>query len=433
MLLVAALLGAGFFWREQYVDLLPSAIAASVGVLIAFALRLIESYKEPSAATAIAVAATLSGLMQWVDPVYVDAAALSLVVGLAFGGWLSGDVREGFASMPLASAAYTAILVAANFMGAKALNNEPGGLTGTLFGLAAAIAALVALISNRSEKAGAAKLKATPGFIAIVVLLILGYVVGGRLVEDQNAWIIFDGAVLAAVIVHWLVRPDIRDDSFSVLLSCVIWIGSATLAFSYLRGYGMAIAAAGAVLALLTLGNFRALLTTGPLIGLTFYRVLRESNLDAVRALDIGQHYAVIGVAFGIVAALLPAEWAHRRNSSGARSAMGRLLWAFALGAAPVAMSVVLGAKGIVGFVAGLGFAAMVEALRNRSSVLPIVFTGGLASVVCVAYPWLETLLDLTREDKQVAFYWIGGATLALALLIALVSKPDVAPEVEVS
>jgi hypothetical protein len=94
-------------------------------------------------------------------------------------------------------------------------------------------------------------------------------------------------------------------------------------------------------------------------------------------------------------------------------------------------MAVVLGAKGIVGFVAGLGFAAFIDGLRGGSSILPIALTGGLGALVAVSYSWFTKLLDLTREEKQIAFYWIAGVALGLGALVALVSKPEtVEPEV---
>jgi hypothetical protein len=327
--------------------------------------------------------------------------------------------------MPTAVAMFSAVIISADYMGQKALANDTGATTGTMFGLAGAIAALIALVANRSEKKGAETLVSVPRFIAIAILLILGFVVGYRLVASQAAWMIFVGSVIAATVLHWTIRPDGKDDSLAFLVGSVIWIGIATLSFSYLQGYGMAIASAAAVLTLLILGNPRALLAAGPLVGLTFYRVLRESHLDAVRALDIGQHYAVIGVAFGVVVALLPSEWLERRTTETTASLVGRCLWALTLGLIPVAMSVVLGAKGIVGFIAGLGFAGLVEGVRNRSGTIPIVMAGSLSALIVVAYGWLAKLLDLTRDEKQIAFFWIAGVATVLSLLIAISSRPD--------
>ncbi len=432
-ILVIALLAGGFLWQNDYLNLLPAAVACAAGIAICIGLRALESVRDGSSAAALGIAAGISGVLQWVDPLYLGVVQFGLIAGLAFGAWLTGDLHVNRLSLPVATSGFATVIIAADFLGGIALENEVGSLAGTLFGLAAGIAALIGLVSNRSEKKGAQFLDALPGFLSVLILLILGFVVGNRVVESNEAWLIFDGAVLAAAITHWVIRPDGRYDSFAVLLSAVVWIGIATLAFSYYRGFGMSIAALGAVLTLITLGNVRALLAVGPLIGLVFYRVLRESHVDAVRALDIGQHYAVIGLAFGMVAALLPGEWIVRRARPGLGTSLGRLLWSVALGVLPVAMAVVLGAKGMVGFVAGLGMAGFVDAMRGSVTPLPLLFIGGSASIVVVAYDWLAKLLDMTRESKQIAFYWIAGCALVIGLLIAIVSKPDPEPEAQLS
>jgi hypothetical protein len=433
LVLIILVLIAGFKWKDDYANLLPAAASFAGMVALSFVFRVIDGMRGFSPAAALGFAAALAGVVQWLDPSYAETVQLAAIAGLAFGAWTAGDLSKGRISLPMATAGFAGVIVAADYMGQQALQNEPGGLTGTMLGLAAAIAALVALLAGKSEKSSGGGMGFMPGMIAVAILLVLGYVVGGRLVESREAWMIFDGAVLAAAILHWVIRPEGKDDSLAFLIGSIIWIGIATLSFSYLKGYGMAIGAAGAVLTLLTLGNSRALLTAGPLVGLVFYRVLRESHPDANRALDIGQHYAVVGLAFGVVAALLPTEWISRRSGESTTGAVGRLLWSITLALVPVGMAVVLGAKGIVGFVAGLGFAGLIEGLRNGSSLLPIVFAGGLAAIVGVSYGWLSNLLDMTRDVKQTAFFWIAGTAIVLGVLIALVSKPDTDPKVELN
>lgn len=425
IILILISLGAGIYWREGYQNLLPAAASFAGAVALAVVLRILEGVRTPSPAAALGFAAAVGGFITWLDPSYRDTVQLAAIAGLAMGAWMTGGFKDREIPLPAAVAGFSMVVLAADFMGNRAMQNEPGSTTGTMFALAAAIAAFVALLSTRSSKEDSSRLGALSSVVAVAILLVLGYVVGGRLVESQEAWMIFDGAVLSALVLHWVIRPDGKDDSFAFLIGAVIWIGIATLSFSFYKGYGMAIAAAGAVLTLLMLGNTRALLSTGPLIGLTFYRVLRESHPDAVRALDIGQHYAVIGVAFGAATALLPAEWMTRRSSDSMTSVAGRLLWCFVLGLIPVAMAVVLGAKGMVGFVAGLGFAALIEGLRGGLNLMPILFAGALSAIVAVSYGWLTNLLDLTRESKQTAFYWMAGVALVVGVLIALVSKPD--------
>lgn len=425
LLLILVALAPGIWFRSGFESLLPAAIAFSLGVALSWALRFVEGIRDTSSATALGVSTALAGFANWLDPSFITVAQMSLIAGLGFGAWVSGDFRNGRVSLPVAVSVFASVILAADFMGGKALENEVGMATGTMFGLAGALAALIALVANRSEKKGSAKLVATPALIAVAILLILGFVVGNRLVENREAWVIFLASVIAATLLHLTIKPEGGDDSFAFLVASVAWVGIATLSFSYLKGYGMAIASVGAVTTMMILGNTRALLATGPLVGLTFYRVLRENHIDAVRALDIGQHYAVIGVVMGAVIALLPAEWLLKRSRESTASMVGRALWALTLGLVPVAMAVVLGAKGIVGFVAGLGFAGLIQGLRGHASLIPVVMTGALSAVVVVGYDWMAKLLDLTRDEKQIAFFWMAGVTLVLGMLIAIASKPD--------
>lgn len=422
-------LAAGYFWRNDYNNLLPGAVAFAIGVLCVTITGLVEGSRVGSGTAAAGLAAGLSGLAHWADPTYLPAVQLGLVAGVALGAWCTAGMSASRFSLPLGTALFTGAFVAGDFMGFKALANEPGGNFGTMLGLAIAIAGLVGFLAGRSEKRTDGSLAFIPGWLAVALLLAFGYVVGGRYLEGSNAWMIFDGAVLTGAILNWVIRPTGKDDSLAFLVSAVIWIGLATLAFSYQKGFGMAIGLAGAMAVFLVLGNTRAMLSAGPLLGLVFYRVLREAFPEATRALDIGQHYAVIGVAFGLVIALLPVDWVRTRQSLSATTLTGRIVWALILALLPAALAVVLGAKGMVGFVAGLGFAALVDGIRGGSSLVTLVLASGLAAVTTLSYGWLANLLDMTRETKQVAFYWIAGVGIALAVVLSLFSKSDSQPE----
>lgn len=419
----------GYFWRSDYPNLLPAAIAFAVGVAWSMAATFAEGMRAANGAAAAGLAAAAAGFAQWVDPSYLSAVQLGLVAGMALGAWSSAGIKTF--SLPLSTALFTATFVAGDFMGAKALSNEPGSHFGSMAGLAVGIAGLVALLPARAEKRADGSLPFLPGWLAVVLLLAFGYVVGGRFLEGTTAWMIFDGAVIAAAILHWVIRPEGKDDTLSFLIATVIWIGIATLAFSYEKGFGMAIAMIGAAATFLLLGNSRALLSTGPLLGLVFYRVLREAFPETSRALDIGQHYAVIGLAFGLVLSLLPVDWVNRRSGTNALSITGRLVWAVILALACPALAVVLGAKGMVGMVAGLGFAALVDGLRGGTGLITMVVGVALAAMTTLSYGWLTNLLDLTRESKQTAFFWIGGVGVVLAIVLSLFSKPEPAVEIE--
>jgi len=427
--LAVAALAAGYFWRNDYNNLLPAAVAFAISVVWVTLTGFVEGFRAGSGTAAAGLAAGLSGLAHWTSAPYLPAVQLGLIAGVSLGAWCTAGMTGNRFSLPLGTALFTAAFIATDFMGAKALENEPGSYFGSMLGLAIAIAGIVGFLTGRSEKRADGALGFVPGWLAVALLLAFGYVVGGRYLEGSNAWMIFDGAVLTGAILHWVIRPAGKDDSLAFLISAVIWIGVATLAFSYQKGFGMAIGLAGAMAVFLVLGNARAMLSAGPLLGLVFYRVLREAFPEATRALDIGQHYAVIGVAFGLVIALLPIDWVRVRQSMSASPLLGRIVWSIILALLPAALAVVLGAKGMVGFVAGLGFAALVDGIRGGSSLLTLVLASGLAAVTTISYGWLANLLDMTRDTKQVAFYWIAGVGIALAVVLSLFSKTDSQPE----
>lgn len=432
-LLALLALVAGYLYRNDYVNVLPSAIAFAVGVVAVAVCRVVEDYRSGSGAAAAGIAAGLAAFCHWADPSYLVAVRLGLIVGLALGAWCVNGFSEGRFSLPLSTALFAAAFVAGDFMGSKALDSEPGAHFGSGIGLAIAISGLIGILTSLKDKRRDGSLSFLSGWLAIFLLLVFGYVVGGRYLESKEAWIIFDGAVVAGAILHWTIRPQGKDDSLAFLIAAVIWIGIATLAFSYLKGFGMTIALCGAVASLLVLGNTRALLSAGPLLGLVFYRVLREAYPETTRALDIGQHYAVIGLAFGLVLALLPADWVRPRATSSVKFEIARAVWGITLALLPVGLAVVLGAKGMVGFVAGLGFAALIDGIRASRTPLTLVLAAGLASLTTLAYGWLTNLLDMTREDKQTAFYWIGGVGLFLAIAIAVLSKVEAEPDPQLS
>jgi hypothetical protein len=254
--------------------LLPAAVAFALSVGICFVLRIAEGYRLSHTATAAGIAAGLSGITAWLDPSYREAAMMASIVGFAFGAWTCSDfslVKKN--SLPLITAALVALCFAADFMGAKAMETTPAGMTGTLFGLATAVSSMLGMLVSRPKSD---RSLGVGGYLGVGILLILGYVVGSRLVESREAWMIFDGAVLVGLVLNTLIRPDGANDSFSFLIGTVIWIAIATLAFSFFKGFGIAIAAVGAGASLLMLENGRALQSAGPLIGLAFYRCLEN-------------------------------------------------------------------------------------------------------------------------------------------------------------
>jgi hypothetical protein len=174
----------------------------------------------------------------------------------------------------------------------------------------------------------------------------------------------------------------------------------------------------------LLFGNWRALLSMGPILGLVIYRVLRDASPDSSRALDLGQHYGVTGIAVGTAMPVLFADWFERKGDLiPVRSAIANLLWAFILVCLPVLAIVVLGAKGASGIVVGLGFSGFLLAYRKfaGSPAVAVIVAAGAANAVAV--DWIGDAMDLTRQEKLHSFGWWTLAMVIAALGILAVSN----------
>jgi len=240
--------------------------------------------------------------------------------------------------------------------------------------------------------------------------------------------------MILALAVHWLIDDD-KPDAVRPLLAAILWIGLGTLAFGLERGYGMALGLMGGVTTLLILGNVRALLSLGPLAGLVMYRAFREVHVDATRALDIGQHYALIGMALGALTPMMPVEWLRARISlTGLRMPLASMLWIILLGFIPAIVGLILGPKGVVGFVAGLGFASLLASVQGRSladegetaagqSMMHSLGLGiGLAAATTLAFQFLGDNTMLSRDEKVSLLVPLTICIIVLSLLLALVS-----------
>ena len=122
----------------------------------------------------------------------------------------------------------------------------------------------------------------------------------------------------------------------------------------------------------MVLGEKRGLITCGPLFGLVLYRLFREAHVDASRALDLGQHYALMGFAIGAVLPALPERWWATKPSNAILQGVGGLLWTAVWAGAPFLAALLLGPKGVVGFVAGVGFCTLFSVTGPAPSLLPL-------------------------------------------------------------
>lgn len=410
----ALLLLAAYVWRGWNSDAVHVAIGLLAGAVGSMVSRWFPSNSRVVAS--IALAGAIEGMVLWTPPEWQLLAQIGAIAGAALAAWVM-DVR----SKPVPSCAVFTIalaaVVAADLLGAKASDAEGFKISGTLLAMIAGAAGVLAQLATlRGSK---------PVYQQAIAVLLLGagaFIVGWRYLQDQNTWMLVLAGMVLALVVNWLM-DDEGQDALRPLLSTILWIGLATLGFSLEKGYGMALGLFGGVATLLLLGNIRALLTIGPLAGLVMYRVFREVHVDATRALDIGQHYALIGLTLGALAPLMPVEWLRSRGElTGLRIPSSSVLWVLLLGLIPVAVAMVLGPKGVVGFVAGLGFASLLEAVRLGPSLQSLSLGLGLSAATTFAFQFLGDNTTLTREEKSAVLVPLSIAVGVLVVVLALVS-----------
>jgi len=427
MLMGAALLfallavGAGFIWNEPLRDLLPTSygFAAGIGVVLLAALLAgrLGQPREPLAMP-IALGAFGAGIWTLVSESVREPYQLGAAAGAGLAGWLLSLGGQGSAAAR--TGLILGLAISADVLGSRGMGGNCDH-AGSILALVAALATLLAVGLPRKPDS-AASMRLIGAAVGIVVLALGGWLLATRHLFLNDIWILFGGSALAAILVAWLVPDEVQEGSVNFILGVILWLGIATLAFGLRKGFGMSICALGGAATLTLIGRTRALLTLGPLAMLAIYRVFRELHTDASRALDIGQHYALVGIAIGIVLPLLATEWTARRRADTSGS-VAAFLWMPCLLAVPFLAGVVLAAKGYVGVLAGLGFASVVDGLKGAVRLNGMALQVGLGFAMAGGYRWLSSKVDLARDDKIAALTWVAVALGVVAIGIALLSK----------
>lgn len=390
---VAALLlrphaeGVGSGWIGIAVGTLASTVAAMV------------SRREGSIAPlALAVATSAA-----VHPLG-ELAQLGTIVGFGVGAWF------GRAPGGESAAVMAAFVIGTDLLAAQASALGVAATAGSALGLGTVVALLLAgFAPDKRWVRGAA---------GAVVTLGAGALVGQSLGRLASIAGVVAMGVLAAIVVHLLSEESDEGDSIRPLLGVLVVLGLATAAFGIEKGLGMGMAGAATVATLLAFGTPRGILVFAPLMVLVLYRVFRERYPDSSRAIDIGQHYAMVGLALGIVLPLLASVWSDRTRAGVAFS-----LWGLLLVAAPIPVAAILGPKGAIGFLLGLGFAAVVQSLRAGSSLASASLAASVAGATAMSYGWLDPLLALTRSEKLRMFAFIAIGVLLIGGGIAALGR----------
>lgn len=413
-LVLAILATAGVIAGLRYGSALPGLTGASLGFGLGSLLSALAgglgftALRRKADSVPLALALVAASATPWLG----EGGPLGLIIGAGLAAWLSGFGAERESPLATRSAAVCVAIVAANLLGAK-WPGTFGPQAGLILGTVAVGSWVIASLALQ----GIARIVLAVGLAGVA-----GFLVCTRLLNASDLWMVFLGGIGLGALIAWFVDDSEPAGVFPAALACVMWVAGATAAFAYYKGLGMATLLIGGTVTIMALGRKLALSTLGPLVALVLFRVFREQYTEATRALDIGQHYAIIGLILGAMLPLLAYEW---RQGPGLR-ASGRALagasWVALFLFFPLAAGVLLGAKGTIGLLVGAGFAGAIGALRGDANGHATTLGAAFAAILVLGYGWIVPYMDLGRNDKLQTLVWLAGVVLVLSVLIAALS-----------
>jgi hypothetical protein len=419
--LLAILVGLAVFGGTLWKDYLGAAVGFGIGALAAalsYAVGLMSNQSKAGRAMPIALG-TLGVALLPIVP--LETSPLAAIFGSAAAAWLLSFNRDKEPNYWGVRCALTIAGVAGvNALGAFGAREEIARSGGVLFGILISFVAIVSSLAPRIRP-----------FLATGLVAAGSWVLVDRVLLIPDALIVTLAASLLAVIVHFMLNED-NGNSLRQLVAVIIWVAAGSALFNYEQGYGVALIFLIGMGLLLTYGNQPALASLGPLGAIVLYRVFRENHIEATRAYDIGQHYAMVGILVGMALPVLAQEW--QRVSAGRTKFFGGIagaIWIPAMLVVPVGAAVLLGAKGVVGYLFGLGLAPVVESLRGDKTSHPASLALGLSAAMTLMFTPIQPLLELDRDGKLRALGFIVGGLAVLGLTIAVLSGEFARPKAE--
>ncbi len=314
-------------------------------------------------------------------------------------------VGAGFAAVALRSATATAFacslggMVAANTIASFTDLDHQVPHVGTTIGLLAAIVALVSLWPKHTTIYG--QLITAASLAAVAAFTVRG-------ADDAFHLYICVAIGSIAAWVTLMVLGE-ADDLMRRTLVAITWIAVASVAFTLAKAGGIGVAVVIGVLYAAINRSSALLSCIAPAVGIIIVRVFREMYHDASRGFDLGQHYAVIGLCFGLALPHLAAAANVRLRSFGTHA------FAMLCLVTPAILMILTGAKGAYGLIVGLSLSVLMPATREAKSVAPAAaFSVGFAALI--QYAWLQTWFTEGRVDR------LKGAALPIAAVAVLVA-----------
>jgi hypothetical protein len=407
---VVAVYAVAFGFRSTFVGLVEVAHGFALGTAAVLLAWLIEARVGRSGLAVLGVATLVGGIVI----VLPEDIRRSVWLGVAAGGALAAACTS-MASSTQGADRLTAFVLAAVAAACVLGTFREGVDRAATVPVLIAVIGVIALMAVQFGKLS----------MWIKALIVAAILVGGaKLLAIKFLFLgasfnVALGAVACAAVVTWILENEDSRSHGPFAISALIWLAWSTVAFGLLQGLGIAISAVFAAAFLLGVGSNRGLLSMCILVPLLFYRVFLEMYPTETRQFDVGQQYAVMGIAAGIFIPIAAAAWLSRastRFSGFARPTVAVI--AAAIGVAVlVAADFVLGSHGTVGMLVGLAMAPFVAGISGGEKTGVLAAVGGLAAAVVIIFKFAAPHLLLERAEKiQVLGWSIGIAVVLIAL-----------------
>ncbi|MER3412877.1 MAG: hypothetical protein C4341_01320 [Armatimonadota bacterium] len=383
----------------------------AAGFLLVLAAHAVGWKREANAAVSLGLAGAAAALL---GTFATEEGGRALAAAAVAAGVSSVALRG---STELRTALLFLFAALSGIMAREAAPYSPTWQVGAMFALAGAVGACVqAALASRAHRLAAL----AAGFGVAIGIGALG---AFRYLYVGDLFTLLVAGMAVAVGVFLVGEEDSSPPNGMRLLLCVlIVLGAGAWAFSLRHGFGMSALLVSAGVFATLLGSNRALASLSPPLSLVLLRVLIEWA-GGGSAVDLGQHYVLMGFAAGALLPLAVTQWDGRLSAEWAST-----LWQVLVVGVPALAALFLALTGAAGFLLGLmisPIAAVLLGAREKEATDGI--EGVRAALLCgcagliVIFTTIVTPEGLvSRSAKVNALLWALGAIVVISALLVM-------------